>query len=210
MEYVETLHKVNNDVHPKILSDETKQFEDSEKNIIRSVSVFYSKGLVCNEKYKSIRQRWMYELKKPRSKKRAKRLKIRKKINIPSPLIYQDLLKFMHSIDIGTIHDVKLDFCTDLDDDEKVEGNHRELGNILLNLAKLYFKLEKIGTVTLNWFNDPTVFRVGIGADSAPFGKDDKATAFLLSFLNLEGRVASCNDNHLILAATCHCRKSAP
>ena len=92
----------------------------------------------------------MYELKTPGSKKRAKRLKIRKKINIPSLLSYQDLLKFMNSIDIGTIHDVNLDFCTDLDDDGKVEGKYRELGNIRLNLAKLYFKLEEVGTVTLN------------------------------------------------------------
>ena len=56
VEYFKTSHKVNNDVLPKILNDETKQFEESEKNIIRSVSVFYSKGLVSKEKYKSIHQ----------------------------------------------------------------------------------------------------------------------------------------------------------
>ena len=145
----------------------------------------------------------MYELKTPGSKKCSKKLKIRKKINIPSLLSYQDLLKFMNSTDIGTIHDVNLDFCTDLDDNEKVEGKYRKLGDILLNIAKLYFKLEEVGTVTLNWYNNPTVFRVAIGADGAPFGKDDKATAFLLSFLNLEGRVASCDDNCHIFGANC-------
>ena len=51
VEYFKTSHKVNNDVLPKILNDETKQFEESERNIIRSVSVFYSKGLVSKEKY---------------------------------------------------------------------------------------------------------------------------------------------------------------
>ena len=99
---------------------------------------------------------------------------------------------------------------------KRLRGKYRKLGDILLNLAKLHFKLEEVGTVTLNWYNNPTVFRVAIGADGAPFGKDDKATAFLLPFLNLEGRVASCNDNHLIFgancreahqAAICYCRK---
>ena len=40
---------------------------------------------------------------------------------------------------------------------------------------------------------------VAVGADGAPFGKDDTGTAYLVSFLNLSQRVQSCNDNHLIL-----------
>ena len=67
----------------------------------------------------------------------------------------------------------------------------------------MYFTLQKTGTVKLNWFNNQHVFKVAIGADGAPFGKDDEATAFLLLFLNLEGMVASCNDNHLIFGAYC-------
>ena len=35
------------------------------------------------------------------------------------------------------------------------------------------------------------------------FGKDDTATAYLFSFLNLLNRVQSCNDNHLLLGANC-------
>ena len=44
---------------------------------------------------------------------------------------------------------------------------------------------------------------VAVGADGAPSGKDDTATAYLISFLNLLQRVQSCNDNRLILGANC-------
>ena len=56
----------------------------------------------------------------------------------------------------------------------------------------------------LQWFNgEEGVLHVAVGADCAPFGKDDTATAYLVSFLNLLQRVQSCNDNHLILGANC-------
>ena len=42
-----------------------------------------------------------------------------------------------------------------------------------------------------------------VGADGAPFGKDDTVTAYLACFLNPLNRVLSCNDNHLLLGANC-------
>ena len=50
VEYFKTSSKVKNDVLPKLLNEKTKQFEKSEKNTIRSVSLFYSKGMVSKEK----------------------------------------------------------------------------------------------------------------------------------------------------------------
>ena len=47
------------------------------------------------------------------------------------------------------------------------------------------------------------MFYVAVSADGAPFGKDDAATAYLVSFINLLQRVKSCNDNHLLLGANC-------
>ena len=44
---------------------------------------------------------------------------------------------------------------------------------------------------------------MAVGADGAPFGKDDTVTAYLVSFLNLLNRVQSCDDNNLLLAANC-------
>ena len=47
------------------------------------------------------------------------------------------------------------------------------------------------------------VLYVVVGADGAPFGKDDTVTAYLACFLNPLNRVLSCNDNHLLLGANC-------
>ena len=47
------------------------------------------------------------------------------------------------------------------------------------------------------------VLYVAVGAEGAPFGKDDTVTAYLVSFLNLLQWVQSCNDNHIILGANC-------
>ena len=49
----------------------------------------------------------------------------------------------------------------------------------------------------------PYHFRIAIGADGAPFGKDDEATAWLLSFLNVGKHIQSQNDNFLISGANC-------
>ena len=80
--------------------------------------------MVSKEKYKSILQSLTYELKAPGAKRLEKRLRLGKKINIPSLLSYQKLLTFMNSIDIGAIKDVNLAFCDNPNDDDKVEGKY--------------------------------------------------------------------------------------
>ena len=47
------------------------------------------------------------------------------------------------------------------------------------------------------------MFHVAVGADDAPFGRDETGTAHLLSFLNLLERVASCEDNFLVMGSNC-------
>ena len=42
-----------------------------------------------------------------------------------------------------------------------------------------------------------------MGADGSPFGKDEKSTAYLEGFLNLLERLASCEDNFLLMGANC-------
>ena len=46
-------------------------------------------------------------------------------------------------------------------------------------------------------------FRVAIGANGAPFRKDDEATAWLVSFINAGKHIQSENDNFLICGANC-------
>ena len=65
----------------------------------------------------------------------------------------------MNSVDIGTIKDVNLDFCNNLNDDDKVQGKYKELCEVLLNLAELYLAMQQTSTVKLNWFNHH-VFKV--------------------------------------------------
>ena len=46
-------------------------------------------------------------------------------------------------------------------------------------------------------------FKVAIGVDGAPFGKDDQAVAWLVSFLNCRTRVCSPAENFLLFGANC-------
>ena len=83
-----------------------------------------------------------------------------------------------------------------------VDGKYRELGDILIRLASMYIKLEKEGAIKLLWFDrNEYSFSISLGADGAPFRKDDEACAFLLSFLNTGARVASNMENFLLLGA---------
>lgn len=44
---------------------------------------------------------------------------------------------------------------------------------------------------------------VVVGADRAPFGKDDEATAWLISFLNVGQQITSEKENFIIAGANC-------
>lgn len=44
---------------------------------------------------------------------------------------------------------------------------------------------------------------VAIGADGAPFGKDETATSYLVSFLNILEGVQSCDHNYMLMGANC-------
>ena len=60
-----------------------------------------------------------------------------------------------------------------------------------------------IGVVELSWFDEPNTFQVAIGADGAPFGKHDEATAWLVSVINTSKQVASSHNNFLLCGANC-------
>ena len=67
----------------------------------------------------------------------------------------------------------------------------------------MYVILDKKTPFLLNFGEPFWHFRVALGADGAPFGTDDKATAWLLTFLNVGGRIGSCNENFLLCGANC-------
>ena len=52
-------------------------------------------------------------------------------------------------------------------------------------------------------FGDPNTFHIAIGGDGAPFGKDDTACSWLVSFLNIGQSILSRNENFLLFGANC-------
>lgn len=65
-----------------------------------------------------------------------------------------------------------------------MNGCFRYLTDFLPSLASFYLTLAQQTEERLLWFNTPNTFQVFLGGDGAPFGKDDTATAWNVSFLN--------------------------
>lgn len=83
---------------------------------------------------------------------------------------------------------------------EAVSSVYRPLKPFLLTLADLYH--EKMPCLCC--FNEEKGLPyLIVGWEGAPFGKDDTAAAYLVSFLNLLQRDQSYNDNYLLLGANC-------
>ncbi|KXJ19546.1 hypothetical protein AC249_AIPGENE18300 [Exaiptasia diaphana] len=118
------------------------------------------------------------------------------------PALVGKLMEYVKSIDIGRIGSVREDFCAD--EDEKVDGCYRHILEFLPLLASFYFKLAEVSKENLLWFdNEVNTFYVALGGDGAPFGKEDTAFSFLVSFLNRGKHVLSSSENFLLFGANC-------
>ena len=105
--------------------------------------------------------------------------------HIAQILPYKALMSKINAIDIGKFYDLRENFCTSLPAEEHVEGKYRDLTKLLLRLAQFYLKANKHIVDTRIWFNNQVGhFKVATGGDGAPFGKDNSALAWLVSFLN--------------------------
>ncbi|KAK2562638.1 hypothetical protein P5673_014329 [Acropora cervicornis] len=94
--------------------------------------------------------------------------------------------------------------CIGLDEERKVNGKYRDLQELLILMAKFYLTVNKQRKDKLDWFGEREgTFKVAIGGDGAPFGKDDQALAWLVSFLNCGKRVCSSGENFLLFGANC-------
>ncbi len=124
--------------------------------------------------------------------------------HIAQILPYKELMAKINAIDIGRLYDLREHFCAGLPDEEQVEGKYRDLTDLLLRLAVFYLKVNKHRVDKLTWFNNQVGhFKVAIGGDGAPFGKDESALAWLVSFLNCGQRISSRDENYLLLGANC-------
>ncbi|KAJ7382086.1 hypothetical protein OS493_037143, partial [Desmophyllum pertusum] len=67
----------------------------------------------------------------------------------------------------------------------------------------MYVWLDESNPFLFHFGSEPYHLRVALGADGAPFGKDDAANAWLVSFLNVGQQIAGENDNFIIAGANC-------
>lgn len=56
--------------------------------------------------------------------------------------LYDKLMEFVKLVDIGDVRDIEEDFCSDLEEDEKVNGVYRELEEYLLEFVKMYIYVD--------------------------------------------------------------------
>ena len=122
---------------------------------------------------------------------------------IPALVEYGKLMEFVKSIDYGELKNFKENFCKNSDDETSVDGVYTDLKEHLITLPKMYLHLHRAGVLKLLWFGKPNCFKVAIGADGAPFGKDEEVTAWLLSFILAADNIASCYQNFLLCGANC-------
>ena len=133
-----------------------------------------------------------------------KHIEFVKKIPVPRLSTYQKLMARVNQINIGDLYDVKEVLCQGLSEEYQVKGKFRNLQQLLLKMAQFYLSIHKYRKDKLDWFGeDEGAFKVAIGGDGAPFGKDDQAVAWLVSFLNCRTRVCSPAENFLLFGANC-------
>ena len=189
-------------VIPNIVNENVKEFESSDVNFVRSVNVLYKDGRVSKAKYNTIRSSLSMTSNDDNTGK--KHVKFMKSCLIPKLMPYKELMAKVNAINIGTLHDVRETLCDGLDDSDKVDGKYSNLTELLLRLAQFYLEVHKHRVDKLNWFDKGVgSFKVAIGGDGAPFGKDDTALSWLVSFLNCGPRICSHEENFLLRGANC-------
>ena len=185
------------------------QYEKSEENFIRSLSLLYAGGVISKVKYQQTRSSLVMKNTGRRTKKgfmSKERINYGWGVPVPKPLPYSVLMNKIEELDMGDVISVRETLCHDLPVDQQVDGVYRNLENFLLMLCKFYFETDEYrkDSDKLTWFGEREgTFKVAIGGDGAPFGKWDQSMSWLISFLNVGPRVASPNDNFLLFGANC-------
>lgn len=186
-------------VFPLIYKKSVVVFEKSDDNMIRSVSVYYSNGVMGKKKYRSTYKSSSFKINKHSSRSKACRLTVAG-CPVPKLVPYHRLISFIRDIDIGKLYSVWDTLCWDLKEREKVVGVYRNLEELLVKLATFYLNND----YDILSFDDPNTWYVALGGDGAPCGKDDTAVAWLISILNIGQGVLSSSENFLLFGANCN------
>ena len=176
-----------------------KAFESSAENAKRSITVFYSSAVMGKRKYKSVRI--SLSMKTNETTKGRSAISAIPKCPIPKLLPYDKLAKEINQIDIGIVYRFDEEFQRAIGD-ELTQGCFRKLVEYLPRVAKFYLRKDR--KEALQWFGKTEgTFLIAVGGDGYPFGKNESACSFLLSFMNVGKRVASSNDNFIIFGGNC-------
>ena len=120
---------------------------------------------------------------------------------IPKLLTYDKLIQYIASVNIGNVKDLS-DLCQDDEDKDAINRAYRELDDFLPILAELD-QLLKSDSYLIEFGTNQYKSLVALGADGAPFGKHDQATAWLISFLKSGDQITSKNENFLLAGGNC-------
>ena len=189
-------------VIPKVVRNDIRMFEKRDINFIRSVNVLYRGGLASKKKYMAIRSSLSMCVNE--TGRGRKHVQFMKGIPVPRLFTYQKLMERVNQIYIGDLYDVREILCNGLGEEDQVNGKFRNLLQLLLKMAHFYLHANNYRVDKLDWFGEGEgSFKVAIGGDGAPFGKDDQAVPWLVSFLNCRKRVCSPAENFLLFGANC-------
>ena len=124
------------------------------------------------------------------------------KCPIPKLLPYNKLASKIKETDIGRVYFVEEEFSSYVEEGEKISGCYRDLTEYLPRLAQFYSSV--CTRSKLKWFGKAEgSFQLAWGGDGCPFGKNESACSFLVSFLNSGKRVVSSSDIFLVFGANC-------
>ena len=131
--------KIAKKVIPKISSKGVNDYEKCNENIIRSIAIYYSGGIMGKRKYRNVYRDNSY--KKSPNQTKSIRIKVN---NCPTPrlLPYNKLVGCIKSIDIGKLYSVRETLCDGLEEVEKVDGVYRNIKETVLVLARYYLKAQ--------------------------------------------------------------------
>lgn len=177
--YMKNSDVCNTKIIPEIVQNKVKEYEKSEQNKIRSIRTLYEGGLMSKREYTAKRN--CGDSRKD-DENTDKSSEFMTGCKIPKVVPYKRMMSVINGIDIGLIKD--LDTLAEKWALPSISGSYRPLKPFLLKLADFYLDVDK-NDPCLHWFNgEKGIFYVTVGADGAPFGKDNNATGKCLPFYN--------------------------
>ena len=199
-DYVLSQKALTKKVASTAFKENSKTFESSPENAKRSIAVFYSSGVMGKRKYKSVRLALSMKKRETMGNGRSA-ITVMPNCPIPKLLPYNKLVKEINRVSIRNVYKLEEQFQGVMED-EITQGCFRKLIKYLPWLAKFYLRKDR--KETLQWFGKTEgTFLFAVGGDGCPFGKNESACSFLLSFINVGKRVASSNDNFIIFGRNC-------